>query len=177
MSMHERSPSELFCFQFPLPWPSTLLDPFAFVITKMIIWGWVHIKALLLFYSSPRAREAHTGCGVSHRQCGSECQVQIQERDLSGREGICLFPYTLKGVGWESSIWRLVIYTSVERLPNVATAEGAHCSFKPSWTQKYHLSMNGQLESRGVTTHLDIKFFFLWYQFEGRELSDHSYPS
>lgn len=70
MSMHERSLPWLVCFQCLLPWPSTLLDPSAFLMTNMVNLGEEEMKA---FHPLPKLpRHTPREVGTNTLLCSSE---------------------------------------------------------------------------------------------------------
>lgn len=100
MSMHERSLPWLVCFQFLLPWCSTLLDPSAFLMTKTVNLGaWDESTS-----SSARATEAHT-----LRDGRKHTSLQVRRPGSKPRKAllsICLLPQALRVERKGCTNWR-----------------------------------------------------------------------
>lgn len=173
MSTHERSFPWLVCFQFLLPRPSTPLDPYAFLMTKIInlgVWvGWKWKHCTLCPFG--RVPEVHTP-----REC-SERQVQEQERHFWAWEVICSLPEVLRVERILSK--GLVIYTCV-CWSDCQTGQQQKGAIFPFCTHR--LNDNTYLWMAGwnqeVANHLNTKFFCdRKTQFKWRGLSKCSHPT
>lgn len=160
MSVHERSLPWLVCFQCLLPWPSTLLDPSAFLVTNMVNLGEEEMKAFHPLPKLPR---------YTHRKVGTNTPLCRSEYWFKTKKGTS--KHLFSSLGPQSRTKGLCYLKGLRSTPVHAGGAASHANSRgglsflpavpgpePAWLCERRSG------SKRCGKSLSLQVFFLWYE-------------